>query len=134
KVTSLSFALACVAILVLRAFSRAGSLAALRLLGAFALVQSLLWIGIGQRIQDLIPYFARSIELASGFDSAMSQPPTRVALILCLLCLALGLWLCALHARAGARTEDGGRFSTPRAQAALIALALLLSYKAGFAR
>ncbi len=134
KVSSLTFALACVAILALRATWSAGVLAGLRTLGSFALVQSLVWLCIGQRIVDLIPYFARSIELASGFDSAMSQPPTSLALVLCMLCLAAGLGLCAFFARSAVRSERRRAFDAPNAAAALVALALLLAYKAGFAR
>ncbi|MEO6708147.1 MAG: hypothetical protein ABI054_03765 [Planctomycetota bacterium] len=134
KVTSLTFALVCVAILALRAASSAGLRGALRCLGAFALVQCLVWVCIGQKLQDLPAYFSSSIELASGFDSAMSQPPTLLAIVLCCLCLSIGAILCAVYARDARLASGSWKLDAARAQALLVAAALLLAYKAGFTR
>jgi hypothetical protein len=134
KVTTLTFALACVAILVLRACSRRGVSAGVRRLAAFAGVQVLVWMCIGQRIEDLLPYFWSSIQLASGFDSAMSLPPSTLALVSCAVCLPLGLGSCWLFARKPTSAVERRGFDATRALAAMSACALLLSYKSGFAR
>ncbi|HUR27420.1 MAG TPA: hypothetical protein VM509_04485 [Planctomycetota bacterium] len=134
KVSSLTFAIAIVGVLGLHAALGAGLVFALATLAAFALVESLLWVGIGQRIQDLVPYFTRSIELASGFDSAMSQPPATIAVVLCIACAGLCTSLCAAYAEDAFRSRGLARGDARIAQAALGLVALVLAYKAGFAR
>ncbi len=134
KVTSMTFAFAAFAILLLRATSKQGPRTAAAWFAAFVCVQALLWLGIGQRLLDLPVYFWSSIELASGFDAAMSNQPTTLALGLGIPCLLLGIAVCLWHAKlpwGGERTE---KIDAARAQALLVAAALVLAYKAGFAR
>ncbi len=134
KVTSMTFAFAALVILLLRATSKQGPRTAAAWFAAFVGVQALLWLCIGQRLVDLPLYFWSSIELASGFDAAMSLRPTLLSLGLGIPCLLLGVALCLLHAKRLSGGERAEKFDTARAQALLVAAALVLAYKAGFAR
>jgi len=134
KVTSLSLALALLAILLLRAASLGGPRSALRWLAGWVGVQLATWMALGQRPDDLLRYMASSLQLASGFDAAMSEPadaPTTAAGIACLAAVLIG---CALHLRGGEAGRPDSAAGAARAQVACAVLALLLAFKAGFTR
>ncbi|MEO6711382.1 MAG: hypothetical protein ABI054_09240 [Planctomycetota bacterium] len=134
KVTSLTMALVVLAILVARAASSGGARGALRWLGAAAATLSLVWICIGQKLQDLPNYLYGSIELASGFSSAMSMAPRPRTLELALACLALGVGLCAALLYQSRKSGGWRQLDASRTQALLVLAALLLAYKSGFTR
>ncbi len=134
KVSSMTLAFAALAILLLRAVSCGGLKLALAWLLSFVAIQSLVFVGIGQRLADLYAYFSSSLELASGFDLAMSLPARQSQLFLAAAGLVTGLGLCVLHMRSANGEPRRERISSARAQALMVAVALLLAYKAGFTR
>ncbi|HTF89884.1 MAG TPA: hypothetical protein VK843_15830 [Planctomycetota bacterium] len=134
KVTSLTMAMVVLAILLWRAASSGELRGALRWLAAAAATLSLVWICIGQKLQDLPSYLYGSIELAGGFSSAMSLAPGPRALEQALGCLALGAGLCAVHLYQSRKSGSWRRLDSARTQALLVLAALLLAYKSGFTR
>lgn len=133
KVTSIAIAFAAIGVIALHAWSCTGVKGALRWLVAAFAGQLALWVALGQRPLDYFAYLSTSIELAGGFDAAMSQPPRAGVLAIAGAALALlaGFAWVFDRERAG---EAQGRFPADRARLVGVFAILLLAYKSGFSR
>lgn len=138
KVTSMTTAIACVGIVGLQRGASHGWRRALRWLASFAIVLLLTWLSIGQRAVDLPAYVITSLELASGFDAAMSLEAKPIELAFGWISISIVAALALVHARARRSTEPVSRpkfgFDGRRARSLAVLVCAALLYKAGFTR
>ena len=128
KFTYFSVAAACVAALAGTAALRGSWRAGLGVLGGFALALAAVWVLAGQSLLNFPRYLRGALEIAAGYNRAMSQPAGFERVVLACIAIALSTGLAACHACA--RPREPGRLMA----AALLPLLLFLAFKAGFVR
>lgn len=141
KVTSMTAAIACAGVVALQRGAARGWRGALRWSTSFAIVLLLVWLSIGQRAVDLPAYLLTSLELASGFDAAMSLEAQPIELAFGWISISIVAALAWIHARApraprSVETTTGPRlgFDGRRARAMAVLVCAALLFKAGFTR
>jgi len=127
KFTYFAVAAACVAALAAAA-TRRSLHAGATVLGIHALALAAVWLLAGQALLNLPRYLAGAVEIASGYNRAMSLPASGERLLLAGITMALIAVLAAVHALARPWTVR-------RAAAAALLLAVtFLAFKSAFVR
>ena len=128
KFTLLTFAFGAVAVLAVYFWQASSWRAALNFVALYALAQCSMWMLAGQSLWNVPVYLARSLEISSGYNEAMSfdSPESAVWLargaLLAVVSLALIQFACA------------PRSALRQAQGTLLLFAFCVMHKAGFTR